>query len=59
MKIICAWCNKEMGSKECSRKEDDKVTHGICGYCKKVAKRELGKEVKFAMALINHPPQKA
>ena len=40
-----------MGSTEPSRKEDDRVKHGICGYCKKVAKGELAKKVKFDTAL--------
>ncbi len=31
MKIVCAWCNKNMGEK--NGRGVDGVTHGICKQC--------------------------
>ena len=33
MKRICAWCNKELGTKEASASAKGMVTHGICQKC--------------------------
>lgn len=50
MKIVCAWCNADLGDKE--PLEDTKVSHGICLTCMEVeinclrssmAERQLGK----------------
>ena len=40
MRIVCAWCGKDLGEKEGAGKE--KVTHGICQEC--LAKLEAQKE---------------
>jgi len=31
MKIVCAWCNKDMGQKE--PLSDKSTTHGMCKEC--------------------------
>jgi len=31
MKVVCAWCRKDMGEKE--PKEDKGTTHSICPQC--------------------------
>jgi len=41
MKVLCAWCEKEMGKKE--PLWDTSTTHGICPKCLKELKEELGK----------------
>jgi len=35
MKVICAWCKKEIGNKSCQDETSDfEITHGICRSCK-------------------------
>ena len=35
MKIICAWCKKEIGDKpDQDEASNFEITHGICGPCK-------------------------
>lgn len=43
MKIVCAWCGKEMGEK--TPLEDKSVTHSICPKCerKHFPKKQRGK----------------
>ena len=31
MKIVCAWCKKDMGIKKGGKKEE--ISHGICKEC--------------------------
>jgi len=40
MRVICAWCNRPMGEKE--PYEDETISHGMCGKCK----RKVDQEVK-------------
>ena len=42
MKIVCAWCGKDMGEKETKSKEG--VSHTICGKC--LAKMQAKKRIK-------------
>lgn len=49
MKIICAWCKKEMGEKE--PLSDPRITHSICDDCHKDIKEQnklyhLGRRMK-------------
>ncbi len=37
MRRVCAWCKKEMGTKE-DNSGNDIVTHGICPECEKLLK---------------------
>lgn len=39
MKIVCAWCQKDLGEKE--PLEDKNVTHGICVDCLIKANQEI------------------
>jgi len=41
MRIVCAWCGKEIGKKE---NDDEEVSHGLCEEC--FAKLEAEKESK-------------
>ena len=49
MKIVCAWCGREMGEKPLL--EDRSVTHSICPECKekhfdkKRKKKEVGEQL--------------
>ena len=38
MKIVCAWCGKDMGEK--NAKGEDGVSHGMCEECFTKAKAE-------------------
>jgi transposase-like protein len=35
IKIICAWCEKDMGTKEAGVEPEGAVTHSICPGCLK------------------------
>lgn len=48
MKVVCAWCKKEMGEKDSDR---EGVSHGICEECLKGVKKEM-EELK------NNSPEK-
>jgi len=37
MKVVCAWCGKELGFKE----GNGGISHGICETCKEKVKKEL------------------
>ena len=39
MKIVCAWCNKNLEEKE--PVDDKSISHGICDSCKKKVEQEL------------------
>ena len=39
MRIICAWCGKEMGVKEAEGGSG--ITHGICPECNKKVREDL------------------
>jgi len=39
MKIVCAWCKKELGEKE--PLDDPRISHGICEECKQKMQQEL------------------
>ncbi len=42
MKVVCAWCGKDMGEKE--PLDDPSVTHGICQECYHKQRSEPAKE---------------
>ena len=50
MKVICAWCLKPLGHKECRESKlagiQCPVSHGICDECKKKVLAEI--EITFA-----------
>lgn len=48
MKVECAWCGLDMGSKPCNKGQQDKVSHGICSSCKTKMEKEIAEyeEVK-------------
>ena len=33
IKVICAWCKKEMYEKPCAPENDGQTSHGICDEC--------------------------
>jgi PAS domain-containing protein len=33
MKVVCAWCNKDLGEKHAESGTDDIISHGICPKC--------------------------
>lgn len=39
MKVICAWCKKDMGQKE--PLEEDLISHGICPICVSTIEAEI------------------
>ena len=41
MQIICAWCGKDMGNKDCNKNEHHKISHGICTSCKTKMEKEI------------------
>jgi hypothetical protein len=34
MKVICGWCNANLGTKPCSPQQAGQVSHGMCATCK-------------------------
>lgn len=41
MKIVCAWCNKDMGTVRSEHHAENVITHGICDECANIAFAEL------------------
>ena len=43
LKIICSWCQKFMGTKECEGliREGPDITHSICPECEEKVMREM------------------
>ena len=43
LKIVCAWCRKDLGSKECegNGNEEHSITHGICEECRRKVMEEM------------------
>ena len=39
--VVCAWCKKEMGEKECDSITDDRITHSICESCSEEVLKEI------------------
>lgn len=42
MKIVCAWCGKDLGEKP--PLEDKETTHGICEECAAKFKESIGEQ---------------
>jgi hypothetical protein len=42
MRIICAWCQKEMGTKEDPTGDGSRITHSICDECTRKAMEDNG-----------------
>ena len=42
-RVVCAWCGKEMGVKECpgSKMMKDPITHSICECCKAKTMKDI------------------
>lgn len=42
-RIVCAWCGKDMGVKDCpgSKEMKDPISHSICQACKAKVKAEI------------------
>lgn len=53
MKIICAWCKKDMG--ETPEGGPDTVTHGICESCYEDAEEDLEEFLKERREGKNKP----
>ena len=55
MKVICAWCLKDMGTKECLNsglaEGEEPVSHGLCPECKV----KVMAEIEQAFAEIEKP----
>lgn len=51
MKIVCAWCEKELGEKE--PLEDKDITHGMCFRCFLKIRREMRKSVNRKSQVVN------
>lgn len=43
MKIVCAWCQKDLGEKEPTA--DPSVSHGICEECSKEMLEEVERDL--------------
>lgn len=43
MKIVCAWCQKDMGEKE--PLEDTAITHSICDACQQKQINDIAKSL--------------
>lgn len=50
MKIVCAWCGRDMGEKDSRCMEG--VSHGICGEC--VAKLEARRVANYSTSQRFH-----
>ena len=49
MKVICAWCNADLGQKPCLEHMAGSVSHGICADCSdKMLKRNIAKIHNYA-----------
>lgn len=33
IKLLCAWCNEEIGAAVANSNDPDEVSHGICSAC--------------------------
>jgi hypothetical protein len=44
VRVVCAWCQREMGTKPCVPEQAGKVSHGICAGCSRNFYRELNIE---------------
>lgn len=53
LKIVCAWCNKDMGEKP---SQQSGITHGICESCKQKALKKL-EQKKNKKCFDNHTIQ--
>jgi len=51
MKVVCAWCGKDLGSK--APYEDKSITHTICAECKKKYFPNLAMTVKIGSAKVH------
>jgi len=40
IRVVCAWCGKDLGEKEGESGEGGNVSHGICPKCFKKVKKE-------------------
>ena len=40
MKIVCAWCEKDLGTKEVNSGSGAEITHGVCPECAKKVMNE-------------------
>ena len=38
MKIVCAWCKKEMGNKD---GDNETITHGMCEQCETKFEKQI------------------
>lgn len=43
IKVVCAWCKEEMGTKQADNLPEGSVTHGICPGCYKKQLEQLPK----------------
>ena len=43
LKIVCAWCHKDLGTKECEgcNQDEPRITHGICEECQRKVMAEI------------------
>ena len=55
MKVICAWCLKDMGTKECLNsglaEGEEPVSHGLCSECRV----KVMAEIEQAFAELDKP----
>ena len=47
LKVICSWCGKFMGIKECEGSNEGRmlISHSICPHCKRKVSEEIDKVV--------------
>ena len=43
MKVVCSYCKKQIGVKECQKDCDGATSHGICDECLPKVEAELKK----------------
>jgi len=46
MKIKCAWCGLDMGTKPCNESQQNVISHSICESCEIKIKKEISEYVE-------------
>ena len=46
MKVVCAYCKKEIGYKHCSMELNGMVSHGVCQKCSEIENAKIDEMIK-------------
>jgi hypothetical protein len=55
MRVICAWCKKDLGTKATTSVDESPVSHGICPDCVKKIMAPLGKPLETFLDTLAGP----